>query len=61
MTIIFVLLDIEYMDRLLALLRRRISAINVNLRIIVGRADFNVDEGEAYGFTPYEELKPNSI
>lgn len=54
--LIFVVLDVETVDRLMHMIKRRMPDIDGNLRIIVGMAEFDEEEGVVYGFIPYDEV-----
>ena len=54
--IIFVVLDEEAIHELEHWIRKRMSEVQGNLRIIIGKAEYIEDEGVVYGFTPYTDF-----
>jgi len=55
-TIIFVLLEIDLIERILHTIQKRISDFKGNIKILVGLTHFDEETGESYGFDPIEEF-----
>ncbi|WP_372878624.1 PIN domain-containing protein [Spongiibacter marinus] len=56
LAIIFVVLEEEAVPEILHRVRRRLPEMDGNLRIIVGKAEYDEDAGYVYGFTPYDDI-----
>ena len=56
MTIVFVVLNEETIAEVEHHLRQRAPEMHGNLRIVLGKAEYNEEEGYVYGFTPYTDF-----
>ncbi|WP_394147473.1 PIN domain-containing protein [Shewanella atlantica] len=54
--IVFVVMDEEEIPELEHRIRRRMPEVQGNLRIILGKAEYNEEEGYVYGFIPYTDF-----
>ena len=54
--IIFVVLDEEIIPELRSRIRRGRWEVQRNLRIIIGKAEYSEEEGQVYGFIPYDDF-----
>jgi hypothetical protein len=57
MSIIFVVFEDESVDRIIHTMHRRISEFHGNLKIIIGRAEYDEETETVYDFEPYEEFR----
>lgn len=54
--IIIVVLDEELIHKVFEMVKRKFPEFEVNLKIIIGVAEFDEESGQVYGFRPYDEI-----
>ncbi|WP_370209699.1 PIN domain-containing protein [Alloalcanivorax venustensis] len=54
--IVLVVLEEDALHEVLHRIRRRLPEMDGNLRIVVGKAEYDEEEGYVYGFTPYDDI-----
>ncbi|TVV43300.1 PIN-like domain-containing protein [Thalassolituus sp. C2-1] len=55
--LIFVVLNEDDLDEVLRFAKLRMPEMGCNLRVIVGKAEFDEEANIAYGFIPYDEIR----
>lgn len=55
--LIFVVLNEDDLDEVLRFAKRRMPEMECNLRVIVGKAEFDEEENIVYGFIPYDDVR----
>ena len=56
LTLVFVVLDHDNMDELEFRIKNYASEVKSSLKVIIGKAEYNQDEGYVYDFMPYSEF-----
>lgn len=59
-SVIFVALDEQSVHRMIDMMHRKLIEIDANIKVIVGRAEYDEESDTVYGFESYEEFRTNS-